>query len=174
MTRWGQAVTDFTKIKAGSMLQADGGYLVMNALDALSEPGLWKTLKRVLTHRELVIQGIEGLLQLSTASLKPEAIAIDVKVILIGPPYLHFLLHAYDEDFSKIFKVRADFDNEISLTGESVGQYASFVAFLAESEKLRPFTSAAVARLIEHGVRRAGRRNKITSRFGEIADVIRE
>ncbi|MFH1679533.1 MAG: AAA family ATPase [Candidatus Eisenbacteria bacterium] len=174
VTRWGQAVTDFTKIKAGSMLQADGGYLVLNALDALSEPGLWKTLKRVLTYRELVIQGIEGLLQLSTVSLKPEPINLDVKVILIGPPYLYFLLHSYDEDFAKIFKIRADFDNEISLTGEAVEQYASFVAFLAEREDLKPFTCEAVARVIEHGVRRAGRRNRITSRFGEIADVIRE
>jgi ATP-dependent Lon protease len=174
MTRWGQAVTDFTKIKAGSMLQADGGYLVLNALDSLSEPGLWKTLKRVLTYRELVIQGIEGLLQLSTASLKPEPIDVDVKVILIGPPHLYFLLHAYDEDFAKIFKIRADFDTEISLNGDAVGQYASFVAFLAGNENLKPFTCEAVARVIEYGVRRAGRRNRITSRFGEIADVIRE
>ncbi|MFH1276952.1 MAG: AAA family ATPase [Candidatus Eisenbacteria bacterium] len=174
VTRWGQAVTDFTKIKAGAMLQADGGYLVLNAADALSEPGLWKTMKRVLTYRELVIQGIEGLLQLSTGGLKPEPITVDVKVIFIGPPQLYYLLHAYDEEFGKIFKVRADFDNEIPLTETSVKQYASFVAFLAEREELMPFTRDAVSRLIEYGVRRAGRRTRVTSRFGEIADVIRE
>lgn len=174
VTRWGQAVTDFTKIKAGAMLQADGGFLVLNAMDALSEPGLWKTMKRVLTYRELVIQGIEGLLQLSTAGLKPEPIDVDVKVILIGPAQLYFMLHAYDEDFGKIFKVRADFDHEIPLTATAVDQYASFVAFLAEREDLMPFTREAVSRLIEHGVRRAGRRSKVTSRFGEVADVIRE
>lgn len=174
VTRWGQAVTDFTRIKAGAMLQADGGFLVLNAMDALSEPGLWKTMKRVLTYRELMIQGIEGLLQLSTVSLKPEPIDIDVKVILIGPPHIYSMLHVYDDEFRKIFKIRADFDQEIPLSGNAVEQYASFVAFLAERESLMPFTAQAVARLIEHGVRRAGRRNRITSRFGEIADVVRE
>ncbi len=174
VTRFGQAVTDFTRIKAGSLLQADGGYLVLNALDALSEPGLWKTMKRVLTYRELVIQGIEGILQLSTVGLKPEPIDLDVKVILIGPPHLYFLLHQHDEDFRKIFKVRADFDHEIDRTDTAVEQYASFVAFLTGEENLKPFTPEAVGRLVEHGVRRAGRRTRITSRFGEIADVIRE
>ena len=174
VTRFGQAVTDFTRIKAGSLMQADGGYLVLNAVDALSEPGLWKTMKRVLTHRELVIQGIEGVLQLSTVSLKPEPIGLDVKVILIGPPHLYFLLHRHDEDFRKIFKVRADFDHEIDRTDTAVEQYASFVAFLAGEEDLKPFTPEAVGRLVEYGVRRAGRRTRITSRFGEIADVIRE
>ncbi|MBN1824991.1 MAG: AAA family ATPase [Candidatus Eisenbacteria bacterium] len=174
VTHIGQTVTDFTKIKAGSILQADGGFLVLNAVDALSEPGLWKTLKRVLMHRELVIQGIEGLFQLSTVSLKPEPIRLETTVILIGPPYLYFLLHQYDEDFRKIFKVRADFDQEIRLNEEAVQKYASFVARMCDREGLRPFRPEAVARLIEHGVRAAGGRERVTSHFGEIADVIRE
>lgn len=174
ITQQGQTVTDFTRITAGSLLKADGGYLVLNAQDALTETGLWKTLKRVLIHRELVIQGIEGLLQLSTVNLKPEPISVDVTVILIGPPQLYFMLDRHDEEFGKIFKVRADFDHVMPLSGETVEYYGRFVAQMTEREDTVPFTAKGVNRLVEHGIRTAGGRKKITTRFGEIADVIRE
>ncbi len=174
VTRSGQTVTDFTRITAGSLLQANGGYLVLNAQDIVTEPGVWKTLKRVLINRELVIQGIEGLLQVSTVNLKPEAIDIDVTVILVGSPQLYSLLERHDEVFGKIFKVRADFDHVMPFDETSAECYGRFVAQMTEREETLPFSASGVARLMEHGVRVAGGREKISTRFGEIADVVRE
>ncbi len=170
----GQAITDFTKITAGSLLQADGGYLVLNAADALSEPGFWKTLKRILVHKQLVIQGIEGLMQLSTVNLKPEPIHVNVTIILIGSADLYFMLNRFDEDFRKIFKVRADFDNNMPIGKQTVEHYGRFVAQMSEREKTLPFAAPAVAKLLEFGVRLAGRQDKVSTRFGDIADVVRE
>ncbi|NNE07015.1 MAG: AAA family ATPase [Gemmatimonadetes bacterium] len=170
----GQAITDFTKITAGSLLQADGGYLVLNAADALSEPGFWKTLKRILVHKQLVIQGIEGLIQLSTVNLKPEPIHVKVTIILIGSAELYFMLNRFDEDFRKIFKVRADFDNNMPVGKQTVEHYGRFVAQMSEREKTLPFVAPAVAKLLEFGVRLAGRQDKVSTRFGDIADIVRE
>ncbi len=174
MNRAGNTFTDFTRITAGALLRADGGYLVLNAQDALSEPGVWRTLKRILVHKELVIQGIEGLLQVSTASLKPEPILIEVTLILIGTPQLYFLLDHHDEEFRKVFKVRADFDHEMPVDKKSVEYYSRFVAQMTEREETLPFSAAAVGRLMAYGIRLAGRKSRITTRFGEIADIVRE
>ena len=171
----GVARSDFTDIRGGSLLEADGGYLVINALDALTEPGVWRALKRALIHGQLEIQSAADLLShLSGSALKPEPIPVNVKVILVGETYLYDLLYAYEDDFKKIFKVKADFDSQMNRTPEAVQQYAGLLRKLCEEDKLCPFDKAAVAAVVEYGVRRAGRQDKLSARFSEIADLARE
>jgi lon-related putative ATP-dependent protease len=166
--------TDFTRIKAGSLLKADGGYLVLDALDALTEPGVWTMLKRVLRNREIEIQPIEIGLLGGTSALKPEPIKLNVKVIMIGDPYIYHLLYGMDEDFREIFKIRADFDSEMPNNPTSIQSYLSFIKALCDQEHLLSFDMAAVAEVIEYGVRLSGRQNKLSTRFSILADVLRE
>ncbi len=166
--------TDFTKIKAGSLLKADGGYLVLNARDALSEPGVWKALKRTLIYRKLEIQPIDVFFQISSISMKPEPIEVNTKVIMLGDPELYYLLYEYDEDFRKIFKIKADFDFEMDLNDEAILQYARFVRKICRDENLRQFDKEAIGKIVEFAIRQAGRRDKITTKFSVIADLIRE
>ncbi|MEE9169090.1 MAG: AAA family ATPase [bacterium] len=173
MDRNGIWHTDFTKIKAGSMLRANGGYLVLNLLDTILEQGVWTALKRTLKNRKLEIQ-IYDPFQMMNVALKPEAIDIDIKVVIIGDPSHYQILYSYDEDFKKVFKVKADFDTVMDRENASVMNYASFIRKICDEEKLAPFTSTGVARVVEHGVRLAGRQNKISTRFSDIADVVRE
>ena len=174
MEKGGIWSTDFTKIKAGSLLRADGGYLVLNALDVLIEPGVWQDLKRTLRTGMIDIQTYEPLFGFAATSLKPEPIEINVKVIMIGETDLYNLLYFRDEDFKKIFKIRADFDFEMPKTKDSVAQYVRFIKMICDDEKLLPFSTSALAQIIEFGVRLAGRQKKISTRFNIIADVARE
>jgi predicted ATP-dependent protease len=166
--------SDFTHIKGGSLLKADGGFLVLNAYDVLVEPWVWTTLKRVLRNRQTEIQPPESGLFGSNSGLKPEPIAFDVKVIMIGDGHTHHLLYEYDEDFKKVFKVRADFDVEMPNDNASMRSYISFVRSLCETEKLLPLETGALAEVLEYGARLAGDRRKLSTRFNVIADVIRE
>ena len=160
----GVARSDFTDIRGGSLLEADGGYLVINALDALTEPGVWRALKRALIHGQLEIQSAaDWLSHLSGSALKPEPIPVNVKVILVGETYLYDLLYAYEDDFKKIFKVKADFDSQMNRTPEAVQQYAGLLRKLCEEDKLCPFDKEAVAAVVEYGVRRAGRQDKLST-----------
>lgn len=173
--RSGQWRTDFSKVKAGSILRADGGFLVLNALDVLVEPGVWAALKRTLRHRRLEISPYEPLLSmLSVTAMKPERIAIDVKVVMIGDPQLYSLLAAYDEDFRKIFKVRADFDWVMNLDDEAIGQYGQVIKLLCDNERLKPFARTGITRVIEFGVRLAGRKDRLSTRFNIVGDVLKE
>ena len=165
---------DFTRIKAGSLLRANGGFIVINALDAFSEPGVWKSLKRVLLHGKLEIQDIANLYQFSPSILKPGPIDIEAKVILIGNNYVYSLLSNYEDDFNKIFKIKADFDYEMPRTELALTEYARVIKKLIESEKLLEFDASAIAKLIEYGARYAGEKNKLTTRFAYIADITRE
>ncbi|HEX9652201.1 MAG TPA: ATP-binding protein [bacterium] len=166
--------TDFRKIKAGALLQASGGYLVLNLVDTLTEPGVWTALKRALKNRKLDIQAYDPMNFYSTFALKPEAVEVDVKVVMIGDAYVYQLLYLYDEDFKKIFKVKADFDTVMNKDAEAIRDYAAFVKKICDDEKLLPVTSAGVAEIIEYGVRLAGRQTKISTRFSDIADLLRE
>lgn len=166
--------TDFTKIKAGSLLEANGGYLVLNALDVLIEPGVWQELKRTLRTGQLEIQPVDPAYGLSISGMKPEPFAINVKVIIIGETELYYLLYHRDEDFKKIFKIRADFDFEMPRGKDTIGKYISFVNMVIEDEKLVLFDASALAQIIEFGVRLAGSKKKISTRFNVIADVVRE
>lgn len=166
--------TDHTKIKAGALLRADGGYIVLNAIDALTEPGVWKTLKRTLIYRKLEIQPLDTLYQVNPIALKPEPININVKVILIGDPYIYDILYDSEEDFKKIFKVKADFDNEADLDNYKITEYARFISKICRTEKLMHFDRSGVAAVIEYAARRAGRQGKLWTRFSDIADLLRE
>jgi lon-related putative ATP-dependent protease len=166
--------TDFTKIKAGSFLKANGGYLVINAQDALMEPGVWTTLKRSLKYQVHEIQNYASLYLFSTSRLKPEQIECKVDVVMIGDSYLYNLLYYLDPDFRKIFKVKAEFDTETSRTEERLEQYIRFIKMITKDEDLKAFDKGAMAHVLEYATRMSGRQKKISTRFNNIADIVRE
>jgi lon-related putative ATP-dependent protease len=166
--------SDFMDLRGGSILRADGGFLVMYALDALTEPGVWRTLKRTLNHGKLEIQPVDVFFPFSTAALKPEPIDVHVKIILIGDCQMYELLYDFEDDFKKIFKVRVEFDEEMKWSDEVLRQYSGRLRKLSDDEKLLAFDRTAVASILEYGVRHAGRRGKITARFFDLADLARE
>jgi predicted ATP-dependent protease len=166
--------SDFMDLRGGSLLRADGGFLIMYSMEALSEAGVWRALKRTLNHNRLEIQPLEMFYPFGGSALKPEAIDINVKVILIGDRQLYELLYEYEEDFRKIFKVRVEFDEEMAMSDGVIAEYAGRLRALSEKENLFPFDRGAFAAMLEYGVRQAGRRNKVTARFVDIADLARE
>lgn len=174
VNRLGVWQTDFTKIKAGSFLRANGGYLVINALDALTEMGVWPTLKRTLRNQTLEIQNLSSLYFLSTSRLKPEPIDINVKVVMIGDAYIYNLLYYMDVDFKKIFKIKAEFDSETTKDEETISEYIRFIKKICTDDNLIPFNKDGIASVIEYGTRLAGKQKKLSTRFHILADVIRE
>jgi predicted ATP-dependent protease len=166
--------SDFMDLRGGSLLRADGGFLIMYSLEALSEVGVWRALKRTLNHNRLEIQPLEMFYPFGGSALKPEAVEINVKVILIGDRQLYELLYEYEEDFRKIFKVRVEFDEEMHMSDGVIAEYAGRLRALCEKEGLSPLDRGAFAAILEYGVRQAGRRNKVTARFVDIADLARE
>src|SRR5450755_4757337 len=166
--------SDFMDLRAGSLLRADGGFLIMYSLEALSETGVWRALKRTLNHNRLEIQPLEMFYPFGGSSLKPEGVQINVKVILIGDRQLYELLYDYEEDFRKIFKVRVEFDEEMPMSDGVIAEYAGRLRALSEKENLSPFDRGAFAAMLEYGVRQAGRRNKVTGRLVDMADLARE
>jgi lon-related putative ATP-dependent protease len=166
--------TDFLHIKAGSFLRANGGYLIFNALDALTEPGVWPALKRTLKNQVIEIQTYDPFYFFSTSALKPEPTECDTKVILIGDTQIYYLLFSLDDDFKKIFKIKADFDSVMNKDNDKIQQYASFIRKICDEDKLRPFDKTGIAAVVEHGVRIAGRQKKLSTRFHLVADLLRE
>jgi predicted ATP-dependent protease len=166
--------SDFMDLRGGSLLRADGGYLIMYSLETISEPGVWRALKRTLNHNRLEIQPLEMFYPFGGSALKPEPIQINVKVILIVDREMYELMYDYEEDFRKIFKVRVEFDEEMAMNDSVIAEYAGRLRALSEKENLWPFDRGAFAAILEYGVRRAGRRNKVTARFVDIADLARE
>ena len=167
--------TDFTKVKGGSFLKANGGYLVLNALDVFIEPGVWIALKRTLRNRTMEMQSFDPFyLFASSSALKPEPIDVKVKVVMIGDAYLYETVYAVDEDFKKIFKVKADFDTVMERKDETQLKYAAFIRKICSDEKLLPFDRSGVAAVIEYGVRLAGRQKKLSTEFHRITDILRE
>jgi ATP-dependent Lon protease len=170
----GEEAVDHMKIRAGSLHAANGGYLVLNATDLFGEPPyVWHALKRTLRTGRLEIL-TQTISVLGPPALKPAPVSIAVKVVLIGDAHLYSLLYAYDEDFKKIFKVRADFDTEMGNARGNVLQYGAFAQRLVEEEGVLPFDRTGLARIVEYGSRLAGRQDKLSTRFHMIADLIRE
>src|SRR4030043_864814 len=173
--QYGIAITDFSMVKGGSLHKANGGYIVIDALDLLRNLFAYDALKRAIRNKEVKTEDVwEQYRLISTTTLKPEAIPLDVKVILVGNPNLYYLLYNLDEEYRELFKVKADFDSRMERTNENMYKYASFVAMRCKEEKLLPFDRTGVAKVVEVGSRLAEHQNKLTSRFSEIADVIRE
>lgn len=161
-------------IHAGALLRADGGYLVLRAADVLSEPGVWGQLKRALKTGKLEIREFDPGSGTTIGTLQPEAIPIDIKVVLIGEPGVYEQLAAEDPQFLQTFKVHAEFDTTVPADTENLRRYADFLAFLVRDEGLCAFSPEAAGAIAEFGARMAGRRDRLTTRFGEIADLARE
>jgi ATP-dependent Lon protease len=170
----GMVRSDHLMIHAGSLLQADGGFLILEARDVLAEPGAWKVLVRTLRTGRLEIIPSELAAWGTGPLLKPEPIAVTIKVILLGDPALYAMLDAHDPDFAELFKVLADFDTSIARNQQGVRYYAGFLAKLARHEGLLPFARDAVVALTEQGARLAARRDRLTTQFGRLADIARE
>ncbi|MHC4413798.1 MAG: Lon protease family protein [Planctomycetota bacterium] len=166
--------SDHLMIRAGSLLRADGGYLILEAHDVLGEPGAWKVLTRTLRTRRLEIVPPELSFPGWGPSLKPEPIDVNVKVILLGNQDTYYLLDSIDPDFPHLFKILADFDTVIPRDELGVAHYAGVLARIAREEDLPPLERSAVALLIEHGARIAAKGGHLTARFGRLADVARE
>ncbi len=166
---------DFTDVKGGSLLRADGGVLVLNANDAVAESGVWRCLTRVLKTRELEIQSPEQYFSQGSASaLKPQPIPVDVKVIAVGDDDLYRALYLGTDDFRRVFKLKADFDDVMPRADENLGIYARHTWRVVEEEGLVPASNDALARLAEFGVRLSGRQDRLSARFSDLTDVLRE
>ncbi|MCD4687812.1 MAG: AAA family ATPase [Desulfuromonadaceae bacterium] len=171
----GTATTNFTMVKSGALHRANGGYLILDCREMLMNLFSYEALKRSLRNGEVKIEDMaEQYRLIATVSLKPEAVPLRCKVILIGVPWLYYLLYQLDPDFRKYFKVKADFDRMMDNTWENVQQYALFVATKCKEENLLPFASSGVARVIEHAARLIDDKNRLSSRFIDVADLIRE
>lgn len=171
---FGVMFTDFMEIKPGACLQASGGFLILNALDLLRQPFAWEALKRVIKTRSVKIEDPGEYFGFSTTGLKPQPVPVDLKVILLGPPPVFHLLQLYEEDFSKIFKVKADFEVEVPRDQLHEHLYARFIAQLCREEGLLHFGADAVARVMRYGLRLAERRDRLSLRLNWVSDLVRE
>ena len=168
----GMYMTDFTMISAGAIHKANGGYLVLNANDVFKTPAVWESLKRVLKTRLGYIEDMgEQFSLLPTSGLRPDPIPLDVKVILIGNDEIYRLLNAYDEDFEKIFKIKAEFDHEMVRNSENIKSYVSFIAKRSSKEGLLPFSNSGVAAIVEHGSRLVDHQSKLSCQFAKLKDL---
>jgi lon-related putative ATP-dependent protease len=171
----GVAVTDFTMIRSGALHRANGGYLVIDAREVLMNPFVWDSLKRCIRNSEIRIEDVlEQYRFMTMVSLKPEPVQMQVKIVLIGTPWIYYLLFHLDPDYRKFFKVKAEFDSRVARTPEIIHDYSLFVASHCRSEGLLPFHKSGVAALLEHMTRMADDQEKLSSQFMEIADFIRE
>jgi lon-related putative ATP-dependent protease len=166
--------TDFTMVQAGSMLNANGGFLIMEIDPVIMNPYVWEALKRTLRVKFLQIEDIPDESAFSTTSLKPEPIPLDVKVILLGSYEAFEIIQNEDPRFNKIFKMRADFDYEVDRTSRTVQQYASFIARVCKEENLLPFTPSGISAIVEYGQKYVSNKNKLSIRFGPILGVLKE
>src|SRR5215831_14758593 len=175
IARFGTLVTDFNLLAPGALHRANGGYLLLDAQRLLAGNFGWASLKRALNAGEIRIESLEQLLSLaSTVSLQPEPIPLDVKIVLLGPPALYYLLSAVDDDFKDLFKIPADFDDRVERTPESTLLYARFVASAVRQNHLLPLDRSAVARVIERASRLAGDADRLSTGLREIVDLLQE
>jgi lon-related putative ATP-dependent protease len=171
---FGALQTDFTLVRGGSLHQANGGYLVLPVEEMLRNLFAYDSLKRAIRDRQIVVEEMgERLGFLTTKTLRPEPIPLDVKIVLIGSPYLYSLLYALDEDFRELFKVKAEFDVRMDRNEENVRNYVAFISTLCAREGLRPLDAGAVAKVVEYGSRAVEDQQKLSTRFSEVADVLR-
>jgi predicted ATP-dependent protease len=172
---FGAMVTDFTMIKPGALHRANGGYLILQARDLLVSPFAWESLKRALKSREIRIENLgEQYGLFATATLRPEPIPLNVKVVVIGVPLIYHLLYLYDDDFPKLFKIKADFDTDMERTPEAMLDYAQAIGAICRREGLLPFDRGAVARSLEHSARLADDQRRLSMRFNRMTDILYE
>lgn len=171
----GALVTDFTMIRAGELHRANGGYLILDVLKVLVQPFAWEGLKRTLQAGEIRIESLAQLTSLiSTVSVEPEAIPLNIKVVLLGERHLYYLLSMVDPEFGELFKVAVDFDDRMPRDSSAQEQYARVIAGIVRRDKLRHFDRSAVARIIEHSSRQLGDSEKLATHMRSLADLLRE
>ena len=170
----GTVTTDFSMVKAGSLLNANGGFLIMDMESLMMHPYVWEALKRALRAKFLQIEDIAEETGFGTVSLRPEPIPLEVKVVLLGSYDDFEVLQNYDHRFNKIFKVRADFDYEVERNPDTIQQYARFIARVCKEESLLPFTPKGVATIVEYGEKYVSDQNKLSIRFGPLLGVLKE
>ncbi len=175
IAQFGMLITDFSLIKAGALHRANGGYLLIDAHKLMTQPFAWDALKRAMSTREVRIESVGQMYgMVSTESIEPEPIPLDLKVVLFGERMWYYLLHAYDPDFRELFKVTADFEEDVPRNADTHQLYAQLIATIARREKLLPFARDAVARAIEQGARRVGDARKISANVQEFSDLLGE
>jgi lon-related putative ATP-dependent protease len=173
--QFGVLTTDFTLIRSGSIHKANGGYVVLRAEELLQTPLSWESLKMALTSGQVIVEEPgERLGFVAIKGLKPEPIPLTIKVVIIGNPLLYQMLWMYDMDFRELFKVKADFDTTMDRTQENMKSYAAFVCTFCRKENIKHLDASAIAKIIEHSSRLAEDQEKLSTRFAEIADIIRE
>lgn len=175
MATMGALITDFTLIKPGVLHRANGGYVIIDADKVLANPYAWDGLKRALQFKEIRIESPSQMMSLTTTiSLEPEPIPLDVKIVLVGDRRLYYLLSQYDPDFNELFKVAADFDDELVRNAATESRYAELIATVAKREDLYPFDSGAVARIIEQSSRMVSDAERLSTRIQAITDLMEE
>jgi lon-related putative ATP-dependent protease len=175
LAQMGALLTDFMLIKPGSLHRANGGYLLLDAHKLLTQPFAWEALKRALYAHEIRIESLGQMLSLvSTVSLEPEPIPLQVKVVLFGERLLYYLLQEFDPEFSEQFKVTAEFEEDLPRDPEANRLYARLVATLVRKQGLLPFARDGVARVIEHAARLADDAEKLTTHMASIDDLMRQ
>ncbi|MCK5511466.1 MAG: AAA family ATPase [Thermodesulfovibrionia bacterium] len=173
--QYGVALTDFSMIKAGSLQRANGGYLVTDSLEILKNIFVYDALKRAIKDQKIRIEDVwEQYRLISSVSLRPEAVPFNVKIVLVGDPRLYYLLFHLDPEYRDLFKVKADFDYRMLRSKENVTKYASFVRTKCKEKGLSPFDYGAVSKVIEYSSRLAEHQEKLSARFSEVADLIKE
>lgn len=175
IAQFGALVTDFTLIKPGALHRANGGYLLLDVRKVLMQPLAWEGLKRALQSREIRIESLGQMYGLiSTVSLEPEPIPLDIKIVLFGDRLFYYLLQEYDPEFSELFKVAADFEEHIERNADTHLLYARLIATLARKEGLLPYDRYAVARVIEYSARLVGDGERLSMHMRSVADLLRE
>jgi len=172
--RSGVWTTDFSRIHAGSLLKANGGFLVLNLMDTIIEPGAWPNLKRALKCNRLEFHTVDPFYLFTTSGLTPEPVDLDLKVVVVGDARTYYLLNAYDEDTKKIFKIRADFSSSMKRDQETADKVARYIRLKCDEEALLPFDRTGVVAVVEEAIRRAGRKEKITAHLYQLNEVLVE
>lgn len=173
--QYGVASTDFTMMKPGAVHKANGGYLIVDALDVLRNIFVYDSLKKMIKNREIGIEDVwEQYRLMTTTALKAEPIPVNIKIIMIGEPYIYYLLYNLDTEYRKLFKVKADFDSIIEKTSENMDKYAGFISARCKERGLLPFDRTGVARVVEYGLRYSADKEKLSARFGRLEDLVIE
>ncbi|MGQ9571086.1 MAG: Lon protease family protein [Thermodesulfovibrionales bacterium] len=171
----GTYVSDHAMIKPGAIQLANGGYLILNIRDVLLNPGVWEGLKRVIRTKEVRVEDpMEQFSFFTPQGMRPQPMPVELKIVVMGDNYLYQNLSAYDEDFWEMFKVKADFDYQIERTEDNIKAYACFIRACCDDERLLPFDRSGVAKVIEHAARAVSDQEKLSTRFGQLKDLLIE
>ncbi|MFW5749214.1 MAG: Lon protease family protein [Halanaerobium sp.] len=174
-SQFGTISTNFTMIRSGSLHRANGGFLIVHAKDLLTNPFCWDTLKRALINQEITVENIgEQYRSVPIITLKPEAVELDLKIIMIGSPYIYYLLYNYDDEFSELFKIKADFDTEMERNERNIAKFADFISSVINRDQLKEFSAEAVSAMIDFSSRLTGDREKLSTKFNEIIEILVE